>query len=82
MVLFKDCANLEHWFTLVVDCNVTQFMLHYLCSYDPKDLCSKLIGHEVDFSKPKFDFISLLQKHNFFTGSILIKLILELNSFV
>ncbi len=21
MVLFKDCANLEHLFTLVVDCN-------------------------------------------------------------
>jgi hypothetical protein len=21
MVSFKDCANLEHWFTLVVDCN-------------------------------------------------------------
>ncbi len=21
MVSFKDCADLEHWFTLVVDCN-------------------------------------------------------------
>jgi hypothetical protein len=51
MVSFKDCANLEHWFTLVVDVMMyvklvprkTQVLLHYLRSYNPKDLCSKLL---------------------------------------
>jgi hypothetical protein len=49
MVSFKDYANLEHWFTLVMDVMTyvklvprkTQVLLHYLCSYNPKDLCSK-----------------------------------------